>query len=210
MARAGQLNNEKQFALQIDNKQCINHYRRLPMDDYIGAIRLWPLDWAPLGWVICDGRLLNISQYQELYALIGIRYGGDGVNNFAVPDLKGRMAIGSSNARPFASIGGTTEETVNLAQMPSHVHGVACTVKQKCQPAGGNMSQSPVNRFPGNLNLSGATMYNNQATSGAYMGSSEVAVNQNAVGQSMPHNNMATFLAMNYIICYDGIWPSRS
>lgn len=104
------------------------------MDAFIGTILAWPMDWAPEGWAICNGQLLQVNQNQALYSLLGVRYGGDGKNTFGVPDLRGRVPVGigqrqgSTPPAPSYTLGQTGgNDTVGLtaANLPAHTHGLA-------------------------------------------------------------------------------------
>src|SRR5664279_5472570 len=95
------------------------------MDPFLGEIRMVGFNFAPVGWFLCNGQLLPISQYQALFALIGTTYGGNGTTNFALPDLQGRAILGSSGTSgnyPAGLKSGTTTVMLSVAQLPSHNH----------------------------------------------------------------------------------------
>ena len=100
----------------------------MPAQPYVGQIMCTGFNFNPVGWLPCDGSLLDISQYSTLFNLIGTTYGGDGQSTFAVPDLRGRapMHIGSNggNAHTIGEVGGTEKVQLNTNQIPSHTHGV--------------------------------------------------------------------------------------
>src|SRR5258708_2362560 len=101
----------------------------MPGSPYIGQLMLCPYNFAPLGWAFCDGALVAINQNNALFALIGTTYGGDGVNTFALPDLRGRVPIHQGQGGGLANyvIGqtsGSESEILNTSQMPSHSHSV--------------------------------------------------------------------------------------
>lgn len=107
------------------------------MDPILGQIILWPAPWVPEGWQLCDGTLLNIQQYTALYSLIGITYGGNGSTNFAVPDLRGKIPMGTTSMTQVAKVAGeTTSSTVATAaggfnltvdNLPAHTHTATFT-----------------------------------------------------------------------------------
>ena len=169
---------------------------------YIGEIRIFAGNFAPLNWAFCDGSQLAISQNDALFNLIGTTYGGDGVNTFALPNLLGRTPIHQGtdthgNPNFIGQLGGAETVTLTLNQIPSHSH-----VPQAALGATGNPANSPA----GNV-WSGWT--------GGQFTPQAPAVNLNAAavgldGGSQPHDNLAPFLAINFIISLFGIFPSRT
>jgi microcystin-dependent protein len=121
------------------------------MDVFVGTILPWSTDWAPEGWQLCQGQLLTISQYNVLYAVIGTKFGGDGVNNFALPDLRGRFPVGIGQS-PYSGVeacnlgdvhNSTGQVTLVQGNLPPHTHSITNTVK--CS-GGGSVSVSlPIN-----------------------------------------------------------------
>src|SRR5215469_10763681 len=93
---------------------------------YLGEIRIFGFNFAPVGWHLCDGALLPISEYDALYQLIGTLYGGDGQNTFALPDLRSRVPVhmgpGPGNSFQVGQMGGAAQVTLTTAQIPSHTH----------------------------------------------------------------------------------------
>jgi len=172
-------------------------------DQYIGEVRPFAGNFAPLGWALCDGSLLSIQDNQALFSLIGTTYGGNGETNFGLPDLRGRAAIHQGTGAglsPYA-IGqqfGSETVTVSTAQMPGHPHSFAGTNAgaTTATPSPAVILASAPTEFP---------IYDGTA--------SPVALSAQAVttaGGSVPHNNRQPFLAITYIIALDGIYPSRS
>lgn len=172
------------------------------MDPYIGEIKLVPYLFAPVNWHFCDGSLLPISNYSALYALLGTTYGGDGVNTFGLPDLRGNVAIsfGQSTAGSnyvMGETGGVPEASVSTAQLPAHSHNVnvSSTVGTASNPANAYLAVAQPgvgNVYTANLKSPGQTTPLNMSGSGA------------------PHYNMQPYLALNYIIALEGIYPSPS
>ncbi|HTL97926.1 MAG TPA: tail fiber protein [Holophagaceae bacterium] len=176
-------------------------------EPFVGAITIFAGNFAPSGWAFCDGRLINISDNTALYSLLGTTYGGDGVNTFALPDLRGRFPIHQGQGlglSPYV-IGETTgqsEVTLATSQIPSHGHALYATgANATTNSASGNLLAKPVQ--PGSsANVSAF------ATAGA-----AVQMNGNAItpaGGSQPHDNMPPYLALNYIIALFGVYPSRN
>ncbi len=173
------------------------------MDPILGEIKLWAINFAPQGWLACDGRLLLISQNQALYALLGIQYGGDGRTNFALPDLRGRVPVHHGYAK-FGATGGSEAVTLNEQQMPAHTHMVNVCTANANFPAGlTHHLAAPVTRStpPQNINL-----YVEGTTA------NKVTLHPNTVssiGGGAAHNNMQPFLVLNYYIATQGVFPQR-
>jgi microcystin-dependent protein len=171
-------------------------------DAYIGEVRLVAFKFAPENWAFCDGSSLPISNNQALYALLGTTYGGDGVQTFKLPDLRGRTAIsqGTQGGNQYVpgQAGGSETVTLQAANLPAHTHQAACNTTS---PA---TSTSPQNGYPAPaaLNIyaasaSGVTL--NAATVGNMVGAPPV---------TQAHDNLAPFITLNYIICLQGLFPT--
>lgn len=107
------------------------------MEGYIGEVRLFGGNFAPLGWAFCDGTLYSISQFEAVYTILGTTFGGDGRNTFGVPDLRGRVAVGTGQGAgltpiDLGEVGGTETVTMTTAQMPAHSHTAAATIAFPC------------------------------------------------------------------------------
>lgn len=167
---------------------------------YIGEIRMFAGNFPPSGWMFCEGQLLAISDYDTLFNLIGTTYGGDGMDTFALPDLRGRVPLhggtgpGLSN-RQLAETGGVETVTLTTNQMPAHTHAVLASNDVA------NSSYTAANGVPGNT--SGTAVYGLMGTPGP-MTANALA----AAGGSQPHTNMAPYLCVNFIISLFGIYPS--
>lgn len=179
------------------------------MEPAIGNICMFGGNFAPRGWAFCDGQLLPISQNTALFSLIGTTYGGDGRTTFALPDLRGRLAIhagrgpGLSN-RPLGQKWGEEAHTLTTQEMPAHTH--ASEFKLKCSTAAGD-SEIPEGRY---LTVSpGGAAFPPYATAGdKEMAAGELTIQ--AAGGGQAHNNMMPYTAINYIIALQGVYPSRS
>jgi microcystin-dependent protein len=178
------------------------------MTAFLGQIELFAADAVPRGWAKCDGRLLQIATNQPLFALIGTTYGGDGMTQFALPDLRGRVAIGMSANVPQGNKGGEEAHTLTTDEMPAHSHGLMAdaTTPTTNQPSRSVLGQSSGQVVPGGPAFT-ANLY---AT-----GNPSAALNTAALaptGGGQPHENRMPSLALNYCICVDvnaGIFPSR-
>jgi microcystin-dependent protein len=172
-------------------------------DPYVGEIRPFAGNFAPLGWALCNGSLMPIAASQALFSLIGTTYGGDGQTTFGLPDLRGRAAIhqgagaGLSNYPIGAQIGQETV-TVIVAQMGSHAHSFAGT-----NTAGNTPTPGPTAVLA--ATLAGFPIYDGSASP---VGLSAQAVT--SIGGSAPHNNRQPYQAITYIIALEGIYPSRN
>src|SRR5262245_6668027 len=163
---------------------------------YIGEIRMFGGSFAPLGWALCDGQLLPISENPTLFQLIGTIYGGDGQDTFALPDLRGRIPIhngqgpGVSSNYILGEIGGTESVTLTSNQIPVHTHAFMASTSTAGQaaPSGGSVAS--------NANV---PVYKPQPPTAA-MNAQTIA----SSGGSQPHDNMAPFLCVNFIIALEG------
>src|SRR5690348_4574909 len=116
---------------------------------YVGEIRMFAGNFAPAGWMFCEGQLLPISEYETLFNLIGTTYGGDGQSTFALPDLRGRVPIHFGNGFTLAETGGVEEVTLTVSQIPAHSHPfLAAPVTGDQVSPGGNLPASSFNVTP--------------------------------------------------------------
>lgn len=162
-------------------------------EPFLGEIRLFGFTFAPEGWAFCDGQLLPINQNQALFALLGTTYGGNGSTTFALPDLRGRVAIHRSVSFPMGLTGGEVTHTLTVDEMPTHTH----------QALGSISAANTV--LPANSvwAVTDNPAYNQSANT------SMSPVGISSTGGSQPHNNMQPFLALNYCIALQGIFPPR-
>jgi microcystin-dependent protein len=185
-------------------------------DAFIGEIRLFPYQYAPADWLFCDGSLQSIQQYQALYAVIGPYFGGDAKTTFALPDLRGRVAVGTG-ADPsdifdplYASSGGSEGVVLNSTQMPSHTHALNAAVTAASARTG-----TPNGNFISILtDKSGASLVVEPSFTSATSAGNPVALNAGTIsastGGSAAHENRQPYLALYYCICYNGVFPIRS
>ena len=201
------------------------------MDTFIGQIIMFAGNFAPRDWAFCDGELLPISQNQSLYSILGTTYGGDGRTTFGLPDFRGRVPIGKGQGnglttRRMGEQIGIEDVTLSTAQMPIHSHaaettisGSSVTAKLKASSAEGT-TNVPLNNYlakPSNIGLQSINMYDSSAD--IEMASDAIEIDLSAVtantttddtGGNSAHNNIQPSLVMNYIICVNGVYPSRS
>ena len=163
------------------------------MEPYISEIRIVSFDFAPKGWALCNGQILPIAQNQALFSLIGTTYGGDGVNNFALPNLQSRVPVNFGTKHTLGQIGGEETHSLTTNEMPSHSHSVGASndVPNQGLPTG-NMWGTNGDAYSVNMNGS-----MNAASIGK-------------TGSGLGHQNMQPYLVLNYIIALTGIYPSRS
>ncbi|WP_167619843.1 phage tail protein [Maribellus sediminis] len=179
------------------------------MEPFIGQIIMFGGNFAPRGWALCDGQILPINNYQALFSLLGTTYGGDGRTTFALPDLRGRLAMhpGSGpglSTRRLGERSGTETVTLTTPEMPSHNHTANGTIQAKNgQPDESN----PGNAVP--ASLSGGTE-GYAETPNTTMKANAVEVTVGNSGGNLPHNNVQPYQCVNFIIALEGIYPSRN
>ncbi|MCC2546269.1 tail fiber protein [Hymenobacter sp. BT175] len=182
------------------------------MDPYIGEIRLFAGNYAPDQWALCNGQLLQISEYDALYALLGTTYGGDGQTTFGLPDLRGRVAVGvgasaSSGTRYVTGqLGGTEQVTLTNANLPVHTHTETqpTTLVVSAAPGTRNDPTNATFAKSNNLFYGSSLPVTKQATASDTVQAATVPT-----GGSQPHENRQPLLCINYIMALNGVWPSR-
>ncbi|MEZ4771046.1 MAG: tail fiber protein [Caldilineales bacterium] len=170
-------------------------------EPFLAEIRIVGFTFAPRGWAFCDGQILPINQNQSLFSLLGTTYGGDGRTTFALPDLRGRAPahVGNSGSGPNINLGqrsGEETHTLSAAEMPQHVHAL------QASSADGNTTNV------GNALLA-------REAGGIYQASASNPVQIQAgvvanTGGSQAHDNMQPYLALNFCIALQGLFPSRN
>jgi microcystin-dependent protein len=185
--------------------------KEFPMaEPFVGEIRPFAGNYAPTPWHLCDGSLLRISEYQTLFTLIGTTYGGDGTVTFALPDLRGRLALNQGTGpgltpRTLGESAGAESVTLLESQIPQHTHPYMASTAAAT-------TTSPANATLAALNPSGGSarvMYTPASTTG---GTNLVmdTLNIGTTGGGQAHDNMMPSLAMTYMIALYGIYPSQS
>ncbi|HEY1621542.1 MAG TPA: tail fiber protein [Streptosporangiaceae bacterium] len=168
------------------------------MTPFIGEIRIFGGNFAPVGWAMCDGRILSIAEYSALYNLIGTTYGGDGQQTFGLPDLRGRFPVhqgqGAGQTIVLGQLGGSETVTLNSNQLAVHNHPIAASSAAN--------SPSPANSV-------------SAAWTDAQYSKVDPATDRLAPGSvtpaggSAPHENRSPYLGLSFIIALAGIYPSR-
>lgn len=165
---------------------------------YLGEIQIFTGNFAPEGFAFCDGRLLQIGEYKELYALLGVTYGGDGRTTFGLPDLRGRLPIHFGATYRIGEAGGVEQVSLTKQQIPRHTHNARASTN-----AGD--SESPTDNFwaksPRSQQFKSGTI-----TANAPMNAGTIS----STGKGKSHDNMQPFLALNFIIALTGKMPERS
>lgn len=161
---------------------------------YVGEIRMFAGNFAPAGWMFCEGQLLPISENETLFQLIGTTYGGDGQSTFALPDLRGRIPIHQGNGFILAETGGAEEITLTVNQIPAHSHPLLAAAAVGNDP-------NPNNNV---LAESSAVSLYNSGTATAAMAPQSIS----PTGGSQPHTNFQPYLCVDFIISLFGIFPS--
>ncbi|HYZ82762.1 MAG TPA: tail fiber protein [Bryobacteraceae bacterium] len=172
-------------------------------DAFIGTILMFAGNFAPRGWALCQGQLMSIAQNSVLFSILGTMYGGDGITTFGLPDLRGRVPVGTGQGPGLApvtqgEIDGSASVTLTITQIPAHNHTLGCSNQA------GNQTD-PTNHIIAAESQGATQTYTDQNPNQTMN-----PVSIGAAGGSQPHDNMQPYLGMNYIICLEGIYPSRS
>jgi microcystin-dependent protein len=179
------------------------------MDEYYAEIRFWAGNFAPLGWALCTGQLLPISQNSVLFSLLGTTYGGNGTTNFALPDLQARVAVGWGQGPGLSNYdlgqqGGSETVTLLATNIPAHTHTITGTVTLSANATSGN-TDTPYNSYPA---VNGSNIYNT-ASDGSTMPLSYNSGTVGVTGSSTPVSIVQPVMALTAIIALTGDFPSR-
>ena len=169
-------------------------------EPFLGQISIFSFNFPPKGWAMCNGQLLPINQNQALFSLLGTQFGGNGISTFALPDLRGNVPMSMGNGsglspRVIGQVAGEQAVTLTIGQMPSHSHVPNYTTTANAMSPVGNLWAPDPN---------GNVTFDNSGTE---------TLAANAIGNaggSQPHDNMAPYLALNFCIALQGIFPSRN
>ncbi|MET0393951.1 MAG: tail fiber protein [Chitinophagaceae bacterium] len=183
------------------------------MDPYVAEIRVFAGDYAPQNWLLCDGSLVSISDYSQLFSVLGTTYGGNGTSTFGLPNLCGRLPVqngqlqGGSNY-PFAQPGGQETVVLNASQTPAHTHSITVSTSPATtsHPLG-NWLAAPVD--DGNADDSSVLAYMPANAGDATLQTVTLAANtiSPSAYTTWPHENRQPYLVINYIICTNGAYP---
>ncbi len=168
------------------------------VEPFLGEIRMMSFNFAPKGWAQCNGQLLPINQNQALFSLMGTTYGGNGQTNFALPNFQGRTGISQGAGRNMGEVGGQESHTLTPLEMPLHQHFVNTSNDTNAR------TSQPRNNFP--ANSSPNNVYNPGSSANSPMAASAVTT----AGGSQAHNNMQPYLAINFCVALQGIYPSQT
>jgi len=164
-------------------------------EPFLSEIKLVSFNFPPKGWALCNGQFLPINQNQALFALLGTTYGGNGQTTFALPNLRGKVPIHMGNGHTLGETAGSTSVTVNIQQLPTHLHPLMAS------PNSTGTSADPTNAFLAPVN-------------GGYGPAASLTTlspqSVTSVGGSQAHNNIMPYLVLNFIIALQGIFPSQN
>lgn len=187
------------------------------MDEFLGTIKLFGFNFAPRGWLTCQGQLLSIAQNTALFSLLGTTYGGDGQTTFALPNLCGRVAVGQGQliggaVYTMGEVAGSESTTLLQTQLPSHLHTATAATTATLSA---ESTQATATNPNGRCLASGTSIYadedpaaNRPMSTTCIAATTTVTVNPTGGGQ--PFSILQPFLVMNYSICTEGLFPSRN
>ena len=172
-------------------------------DKFIGLIIPFAGKVPPKGWAFCDGQLLSTKQYSAVFAILGIMYGGDGRDTFALPNLEGRTPIHPNDRIPYSTAGGSPTKQLTVSHLPAHSH--TTTVELRANTAAGN-TNNPVGAYPANT---GARDPEYAAVADTEMAADSIQATSSLSGSGEPFSNMQPYLAMHFIISLTGDFPHK-
>src|SRR5438105_1187790 len=165
---------------------------------YVGEIRIFAGNFAPAGWMFCEGQLLSISENETLFNLIGTTYGGDGQSTFGLPDLRGRLPIHQGSGFILAETGGAESTQLTISQIPAHSHPMLASTQTG---TGANPGGNVLDQTSGTI----AMYIDGQGPDGPM-----AATMVSSVGGNQPHENFQPYLCVDFIISLFGIFPSQT
>lgn len=181
-------------------------------EPFLGEIKIWAMSWAPTNWALCNGALINITQNQALYSLLGIQFGGDGKTTFALPDFRGRVAMGTNTTQQSRTLyqtgnsGGAEQVTLTATQVPTHTHSVVADNAVGGAPA-------PTSAYLATVQSNTSANFDTYAVVSS-AGSLNTPLNSGTVapaGGGGAHGNMQPFSVLNFTICtVNGLYPTRN
>ncbi|TPG40841.1 phage tail protein [Flavobacterium pectinovorum] len=179
------------------------------MEGTMAEVRLFGGNFAPRGWHFCDGTQISISLYDALFALIGTTYGGDGVQTFNLPDLRGRIPVGAGQGPGLSNIllgqsAGSESVTMSTSQMPGHNHVGTATIAPPALAGPGTVG-TPTDAILAGL----AGAYSSQPGDTSLKAETS-AITLAITGQGIPFSIIQPYLSTNYIICMEGVFPTRN
>lgn len=183
----------------------LSSFQLFAQEGYIGEIRMFAGSFAPRGWLFCDGALLPINQDQALFEILGTTYGGNGTQTFALPDLNGRVAIMPGQGPGLTSYalgqkGGSETTKLTVSQLPTHSHTITVA-----QPV---LADEGTSNDPTSLYTAASGKNSFASTQSGHSAASLATASNTGTGQTI--NNMQPYLGVKFIICVEGIYPSRN
>ncbi|KAA9339017.1 phage tail protein [Adhaeribacter soli] len=181
------------------------------MDEYLAIIKMFAGNFAPRGFAFCQGQIISINSNMALFSLLGTVYGGDGVNTFGLPDLRGRIPVGTGQGPgmhliQLGEMAGTEYVTILPSQMPMHTHPAQVSVQPPVNADSAN-TETPEGTF---MAISNSQIYTDTPGSGQVGGAFPAKVTIGVAGGSQPLPIRNPYLGMNYVICTEGVYPSRN
>lgn len=185
-------------------------------EPFLGEIRMVGFNFAPVGWMLCNGQILPINQYTALFSLLGTTFGGNGTTTFGLPNLQGRVPVCAGNGAGlnpvvWGEMGGSASATILTGNLPVHTHTVTPPVSNANATA-----SSPVNGYPAVdvTTLSGGERGETAATmsyaAASVLGQNAASYQTGATGGGLPISTAPPYLGVYFIIAFNGIFPSRS
>jgi len=179
------------------------------MEGYLAEIRMFAGNFSPRGWFFCQGQILSIAQNTALFSLLGTTYGGNGQTTFALPDFRGRVAVGTGQGPGLPSVdlgemAGTNTTTLIINNLPQHNHTISGSITPQAATDGALVTD-PTGKFTGP-----GAFY---AAAGDNVGTAPIpstGLTIGITGSNQPISLMQPYLGMNYIVCSEGIYPSRN
>ena len=168
-------------------------------EPFLSEIRIFTMNFAPKGWALCNGQFLPINQNQALFSLLGTTYGGDGQTTFALPDLRSRVAIHTGQGHTLGERAGESAHTVSIAEASTHTHALQASTQAANSPS----PTAPQGNVFGVT--SGNQIYGPPNNLTAFEPTTVTAI-----GGSQPHENRQPYLALNFCIALQGVFPSRN
>lgn len=181
------------------------------MEGTIGEIRMFAGNFAPRSWAFCANQILSIAQNTALFSILGTTYGGNGQTTFALPDFRGRVALGTGQGPGLSNVqlgelAGSPTVTLTTNNMPAHTHAITGTVNETANNDNAGLSNDPTGK---RLAASGTNIYTSKTGDLVNMAPAVVSLAAGVSGGSQPFGIQCPYLGMNYIICLFGIFPSR-
>jgi microcystin-dependent protein len=168
------------------------------MEPFMTEIRMFPYNFAPKGWALCNGQFLPINQNQALFSLLGTAFGGNGQTNFALPDLRGRTPIHEGGGHTRGEAGGQSAHALTVNELPQHTHFISASNNNAGTP-------DPTNAFLASTAAAVGPVYGDATQLVAF---SPLALSQ--VGGSQPHENRMPYLSVGFCIALQGVFPSSN